>query len=68
MEWEAPLYENMPECPVFQNGDEWHPFKFPSLVEDPALLGGDGRGQGRVKKGSPPPYSSPIEGEEIFHS
>jgi hypothetical protein len=29
------LYEDMPECPVFQNGDESHPFKFPSL---------DGRG------------------------
>jgi hypothetical protein len=30
----------MPECPALQSGDEWHPFKSPSL---------DGRGKGRVK-------------------
>jgi hypothetical protein len=24
------VYENMPECPVIQKGDEWHPFVIPA--------------------------------------
>jgi len=49
----------MPECPALRSGDEWHPFKSPSL---------DGRGKGRVRPlaFSPPPQSSPIKGEEVL--
>jgi hypothetical protein len=47
-----PVYQIMPECTALQSGDEWHPFKTPSL---------DGRGKGRVKinRLTPTPPASP---------
>jgi hypothetical protein len=38
---ESPLYQNMPECPAFQSGDEWHPYN------SPPLRGGD-KGEGET--------------------